>query len=201
VTRAYLLGAMHDGTIRSRTVRISQREDAYVQFLRRLVEREGYRAWTYREGRTRNLYVVEFSKSIFESVEISTEREIVDYVRGYFDADGGIPRNLSHGPYVYFCQKSRSDLALVRSYLVRIGIRCGVIHNPSWRVDPNYWRFYVRRQSLRSFGELVGSWHPTKRLRLRKMIRALQTVSPTPSRRRRVPRADFKAGPDYSYGL
>jgi len=99
VSRAYVLGAMHDGTIRRRTIRISQREEAYVPFLRDLILRLGRRAWTYREGRSRHVYVVEFSRSLFDDVELRTRKDSIDYIRGYFDAEGGLPRSDTADPY------------------------------------------------------------------------------------------------------
>ena len=172
VCRLYLLGAMHDGTIRARTLRISQREKAYVLFLRGLIIANGGNAWIYREGRTRQLYVVEFSKTFLGSPRVRTRGEMIDYVRGYFDAEGGIPSVPSSEPYVYFAQKNRRDLEGVRRILIRLGIACGKIHNPSRREDPNYWRFYVSRRSIRRFAELVGSWHPRKAEALRMMIQS-----------------------------
>src|SRR2546421_7853811 len=87
--KSYLLGAMHDGTVRQRTLRISQREEEYVVFLRSLILAKGKRAWTYREGRTRNLFVVEFSRTLLDGHRLRTRKDIIHYVRGYFDAEGG----------------------------------------------------------------------------------------------------------------
>lgn len=162
MTRAYLLGAMHDGTLRVRTARISQKEEAYVIRVRQVVESLGFRAWTYREGRNRDLYVVEFSRLALEPRHIRSRREVIDYVRGYFDAEGGIPSLRTREPYIYFAQKDLVDLAALRAMLGGLGISCGKVHNPSQRRDPNYWRFYVSRQSHRRFVDLVGSWHPRK---------------------------------------
>ena len=50
MSKAYLLGAMHDGTIRRRTLRISQREKEYILSVRRLIVSLGGNAWIYREG-------------------------------------------------------------------------------------------------------------------------------------------------------
>ena len=161
MSRSYLLGVLHDGTVRPRTIRISQREEVFVSFLKRLIESLGGRAWTYREGRTRELYVVEFSRSFLESHRVQSRRDVVDYVRGYFDAEGGVSSD-SRSPYVYFAQKDRRDLEELYAFLVSLGIEVGKMHNPSRRVDPDYWRFYVRRRSLRRFSDLVGSWHPRK---------------------------------------
>lgn len=169
LTRSYLLGALHDGTVRLRTIRISQREESYVLFLKRLVESLGGRAWTYREGRKRQLYVVEFSRSFLRSHRLRTQEDVFDYVRGYFDAEGGVSSDPSN-PYVYFAQKDRVDLEELQRFLTRLETHTGRIHNPSRRVDPDYWRFYVGRHSLREFARLIGSWHPGKHALLQKMI-------------------------------
>ncbi|MEE9181776.1 MAG: hypothetical protein V3U33_04335 [candidate division NC10 bacterium] len=68
----------------------------------------------------------------------------------------------SRSPYVYSAQKDRRDLEEPYAFLVSLGIEVGKMHNPSRRVDPDYWRFYIRRRSLRRFSDLVGSWHPRK---------------------------------------
>jgi len=162
MSRSYILGAMHDGTVRRRTLRISQKEEAYVLFLRGLVEAAGGRAWTYREGKSRHLYVVEFSRSFLHGHSIRTRQDRIDYARGYFDAEGGIPASLRAVPYVYFAQKDRPDLEEVRAILISMGIGCGKVHNPSRRADPDYWRFYVHRNSLCRFAKTIGSWHPRK---------------------------------------
>jgi len=164
---------MHDGTWRRLTVRISQREEEYVKFIQKMVIGMGARAWTYREGRHRRLYVVEFSRGLLSDHGLRTRRDQADYARGYFDAEGGIPTSPSEEPYLYFAQKNRSDLVSLRRLLGRLGISCGRMHNPSRRMDPLYWRFYVRRNSIRDFFRLVGSWHPRKAKRLASMTRSL----------------------------
>ncbi len=168
MSRSYLLGALHDGTVRHRTIRICQKEEAYISFLKQLIESLGGRAWTYREGKTRDLYVVEFSRSFLEPHRLCSRRDVIDYVRGYFDAEGGISSN-ARSPYLYFAQKDRKDLEELRGFLIGLALEVGRIHNPSRRVDPDYWRFYLRRRSLRRFAELVGSWHPRKSKLLNEM--------------------------------
>ena len=160
--RSYLLGAMHDGTTRRWTLRISQREEEYVIFLKSLILAKGRRAWTYREGLSRNLYVVEFAKRFLEGHRIRTRRETIHYVRGYFDAEGSVASPRASNPYLYFGQKDRLDLEELRSFLGELNVRCGIIHNPSRRVDPEYWRFFVSHDSLARFATVVGSWHPRK---------------------------------------
>jgi len=65
--------------------------------------------------------------------------------------------------YIQITQKDRRDLERVRGFLERPGIRCGRLHNPSVRADPDYWRFYVLSASHWAFAERIGSWHPRKR--------------------------------------
>jgi intein/homing endonuclease len=85
------------------------------------------------------------------------------YVRGFFDAEGGMPHDSSARLYFQLCQKNYQRLDTVKAILSSWGILSGRIHNPSWRADPNYWRLYVASQSHQRFMWLVGSWHPSKR--------------------------------------
>lgn len=153
---------MHDGTIHGSTVRISQKEETYVKMVRELISSAGGRAWIYREGRMRSLYVVEFSHSFLASHTLVSREDLINYARGFFDAEGGVPRDAERAPYLYFAQKNRAELESLREILERLGIRCGTMHRPSARADPDYWRFYVRRESHFRFASVVGSYHPRK---------------------------------------
>src|SRR6266498_5658431 len=57
-TRAYLLGALRDGTFNRfhRTIRISQSDPRWLDNLQRLFLNLGSRSWIYREG-SRNVWV------------------------------------------------------------------------------------------------------------------------------------------------
>jgi hypothetical protein len=124
----------------------------------------GSRSWIYREGR-RNVWVVETTCKLAEATFTSL-REKTAFARGYFDAEGGIPRDSNARFYIQLVQKDRRDLEQVRRFLKDVGIGCGRIHNPSVRVDPDYWRFYVLANSHEDFIERVSSWHPRKRMLL-----------------------------------
>jgi hypothetical protein len=157
---AYLSGASHDGTI-SRlhgTLRISQRDRSWLEMLTEITDRLGYKSWIYREG-SRNVWVLE------TSIKIPSQKPIgsPDFVRGFFDAEGGTPQKPDARFYVQLVQKDRALLAGIRGTLTRSGIECGRLHNPSVRVDPDYWRFFVRACSWATFTDKVGSWHPRKR--------------------------------------
>ena len=170
MTKAYLLGALHDGTARKLTYRIVQKDQEYIRFLLEGIRSLGKNAWMYKEGIDRQLYVVEFSKSFLAGVKVTSVQEKIDYIRGYFDSDGGISRNPKVRYYIYFAQKNLKDLKELRKYLTELGIICGTIHNPSKKVDPNYWRFFISIKSYQRFAEIIGSWHPTKSHFLRMKI-------------------------------
>src|SRR5947199_8574510 len=110
MTKAYLLGALHDGTVRKRTYRIVQKEQDYIEFLVKGIQSLRHNDWMYKEGQTRQLYVAEFSKSLLKDVYITSQQDKIDYIRGYFDAEGGVSRIQSVRYYIYFAQKNLEDL-------------------------------------------------------------------------------------------
>jgi intein-encoded DNA endonuclease-like protein len=83
------------------------------------------------------------------------------YMRGFFDAEGGVPRNGKRF-YIQLAQKDYAKMSAVKKILREIGIESGKIHNPSKRVDPDYWRIFVPVRHHRAFAERIGSWHPVK---------------------------------------
>jgi hypothetical protein len=136
----------------------------------------GHRSWIYREGRSRSFWVLETSASFldveYDARPLARTRQGLDYVRGYFDADGGMPRSPTTRLYLQFSQKSRVSLETVAAILESWDIFCGRVHNPSVRVDRDYWRMYVRSGSVERFFTLVGSWHPRKRQQIEtRMVR------------------------------
>lgn len=170
MTKAYILGALHDGTSRRLTFRIVQKDRGYIEFLLKGIHDLGRNAWMYQEGKTRHLYVVEFSKSLLKNYKIITNKDKIEYIRGYFDAEGGISKNPKVRYYIYFAQKDHKDLEQVRTFLEKLNIRCGEMHNPSRKVDPDYWRFFIHRNSYEKFAKIIGSWHPIKSQFLRMKI-------------------------------
>lgn len=162
VTKAYIIGILHDATQRKTTYRVSQKSEKFVNFVQKGIKDLGGNAWVYKEGKNRSVYIVEFSKSFLKDVKIESEKEKTDYIRGYFDTDGAVAKNNKVRYYIYFCQKDFYDLSVIRNYLIDQGIDCGVIHNPSKKVDPFYWRFFIKARSYNDFAEKIGSWHPEK---------------------------------------
>ena len=187
--RCYLQGALRDGTAspRHRTHRFGQSDPAWLAAIRQALTLLGHRSWTYREGRSRSFWILEtraeFLDVRFDPCPVMGRSAGRAYARGYFDADGGMPRSDGARLYLQYTQKDRADLERLRRLLEVEGISCGRIHNPSVRVDPDYWRFFVRASSWQAFLSRIGSWHPIKRplidARLGRMTMNME-ILPTP---------------------
>jgi hypothetical protein len=174
--QAYLQGALHDGTrsILHNTHRICQKGSDWLSLLSLMLNEVGHGSWIYQEGKTREVYVLETTASFldidYDPDLLETEAECKAYVRGYFDAEGGLPQSPNARFYVQFTQKDRCELTKVKAILESINIQCGILHNPSAQIDPDYWRFFVRAKSYRVFAEKIGSWHPRKQPILQRMM-------------------------------
>jgi uncharacterized protein YbaR (Trm112 family) len=182
IYQPYLQGALHDGTYSHlhRTHRISQKGTDWLSRLVAILAQLGHRSWLYQEGKDRSVFVLETSAP-FLDVDYDPDRlasclERIAYVRGYFDAEGGIPQSARVRFYIQFSQKDRRELDKVKRILESIGIECGKTHNPSRDVDPLYWRFYVRTRSHRAFATRIGSWHPRKAALITDLLQAGGTM-------------------------
>src|SRR3989344_2593781 len=162
MTKAYLLGVLHDSTTRKTTYRIASKSLAFCEFLKKGIHTLGSGAWIYKEGKDRSLWIVEFPQTLLKGVAIKSEQKKTDYIRGFFDAEGGVAKSSKVRYYLYFCQKDLKDLLQVKGYLEELGIVCGKLHNPSKRVDPSYWRFFLSVKSYGDFAKIIGSSHPEK---------------------------------------
>lgn len=162
MSKAYLLGVLHDATERRTTFRIATNNQPFSKILKNGIKKLGSGAWIYKEGKKRNLWIIEFPKSLLKNFRIKSNTDRLDYIRGYFDAEGGVAKSNKVRFYLSFSQKNNSDLTEVRNYLEENNISCGIIHNPSKRVDPNYWRFFIRAKSYAKFIKKIGSLHPVK---------------------------------------
>ena len=165
---AYLQGALHDAYRRKNRIRFSQKGTEWLMVLKGLLEKLGHKSWLYREG-TRDVYDLEttarFLDFEFDLESNRTDGEKVSYIRGFFDAEGGIPHNANAPLYIQLVQKDKEKMQKLKQMLQSLGIKTGVLHNPSRRVDPNYWRIFVSRASHADFARIVGSLHPAKRAR------------------------------------
>lgn len=169
-TKAYLLGILHDASVRKTTYRIATQSRSFAEAIQKGIIYLGKKAWIYKEGRDRNLWIVEFSKNLLKDFEVRTRSDKLFYIRGFFDAEGGIAKSPKVRFYLYLCQKNKECLLQVKRYLTDLEIKSGKIHNPSRKIDPNYWRFYIRAESYRDFAKIISSNHPDKLSLLRMKI-------------------------------
>ena len=168
VLKAYLFGALHDGTFnkKHKTSRIAQSNKHWLVLLQKVLKKLGHNAWIYAEGKDRTVSVIEttapFLQNNVQPCQLVTAEEQIAYIRGYFDAEGGIPKDNKHWMYIQLSQKNYDELAQIVVILESLGVHCGKIHNPSKKVDPEYWRFFISRRSHDDFIKIIGSWHPRK---------------------------------------
>ena len=172
--KAYLLGAIHDATFSSnKRYRFSQKGTEWLEFLKKLFKIIGYNSWIYREGSDRDVYVLETLASFldfsFDPIRLN-KSEKIGYVRGFFDAEGGIPHNKEDRFYIQLVQKDKQKLLKIKKILSELNISVGKIHNPSKKVDPDLWRMYILSNSKDRFIKVIGSWHHRKINILRKRM-------------------------------
>ena len=170
--KAYLLGALHDATFSSnKRYRFSQKGTEWLAVLKELLQKIGYNSWMYKEGKNRDVYVLEtlasFLDFFFNPITLRNKSEKISYIKGYFDAEGGIPRNKKDRFYIQLTQSDKDKLSKIKKILSELGIQVGKIHNPSKKVDPSYWRMYILSKSKQRFVEKIGTWHPKKQITLR----------------------------------
>src|SRR3989338_7559715 len=174
---AYLQGALHDASRNKRTrIRFVQKGSEWLDVLKDLLQMLGHKSWMYREGKDRDVYALETTAQFLDfnldQIQLKEPEEQIAYIRGFFDAEGGIPRNLQSKFYIQLVQKDPEKVAKLKAMLQALNISYGLIHNPSVRVDPDYWRIFVSTKSHQQFVKSIGSWHPRKYkiLRERMMI-------------------------------
>ena len=122
MTKAYLLGILHDATERKTTFRISQKAKNLLSLLHQVSENVGSNAWIYREGKNREVYIVEFSKSLLNNFEIEPLSDKTEYIRGYFDAEGGIAKELKRQVLSLFCPEKSIRFTKGKKISGRAGI-------------------------------------------------------------------------------
>ena len=164
--QAYLLGALHDASLnKGKRYRFTQKGTKWLTLLQKLFQRLGYKSWIYRET-NRDVYTLEtlakFLDFSFDPLTLATEAERVAYIRGFFDAEGGVPRSKDAKFYIQLVQKDQTKVEKLARMLSALDISTGKIHNPSERVDPEYWRVYVSTRSHKDFAQKIGSQHPIK---------------------------------------
>lgn len=165
---AYLHGAMHDASLnKRRRIGFGQKYPEWLYVLRELLFSVGVNSWMYKEGKDRDYYILETVcrdlHFAFDPSILISRKEKIAYIRGFFDAEGGIPRT-DNEFYIQLVQKDYKKIETLKKILASLGISSGKIHNPSKQVDSHYWRIFISRKSHREFASIIGSWHPIKKV-------------------------------------
>jgi hypothetical protein len=163
----YFQGALHDASLnKGKRYRFVQKDRRWLEILSIFLGGLGFKSWIYKEGKHRNVYTLE---TLAPFLDFESDPEVFyapearrGYIRGFFDAEGGIPHHRTDRFYVQFVQKDRVKLQKLTTLLHSMSIVTGAIHNPSRRKNPDYWRFYIATGSHEKFLRDIGSWHPTK---------------------------------------
>ena len=163
---AYLNGAIHDATLnKGKRIRFAQKNKQWLENLQGLLKQIDCNSWIYKEGKDRNIYVLEtLCKDLdfrFDPSRLRDNSEKAFYIRGFFDAEGGIPHTKDRF-YIQLVQKDLDKTNKIKTMLSDIGIESGKIHNPSKKVDPDYWRIFISSKHHKKFAEIVNSYHPVK---------------------------------------
>lgn len=167
IALAYLNGALGDASRNKKSrIRYVQKHPEWLKTLQQQLEVLKAASWIYREGKQRSVFALETCSPYLDFAcdgqRLKTRNERIAYIRGFFDAEGGVPHKANAKFYIQLVQKDKTKIEKLARMLDVLGIKTGKIHNPSVRVDPEYWRVFISMSSHRAFARIVGSWHPVK---------------------------------------
>jgi intein/homing endonuclease len=176
IVLAYLNGALGDASRNKKSrIRYAQKYPKWLELLQQLLAELGSASWIYKEGKDRQVYVLETCCSYLDfdcnEDDLELREEKIAYIRGFFDAEGGVPHSENAKFYIQLVQKDRPKIEMLSRMLTSLDISTGAIHNPSVRVDPEYWRVFISTRSHRAFAQIIGSWHPVKGLILQSRMK------------------------------
>ncbi|MCS7136710.1 MAG: hypothetical protein NZ931_06490, partial [Aigarchaeota archaeon] len=104
-------------------------------------------------------------------VKKQSTQGIINYVRGFWDAEGGMPKNITgrFQPYLSFDQNNYESLTFVRDFLTQIG------YSPTrLTFTGRCWQFRLtRKKEIIRYILEIQTWHPEKKLRQKKLLQFL----------------------------
>ena len=188
---SYLLGALRDASTDIRPgknyeVKIAQKDVKWLIYLQKLFkELFGEGGNLSRHGDYTILRITK-KAAVLRIVEVSeievpqdtwdtptlllqaAEEAKVSYVRGFWDAEGGLPKT-TRQTYISFDQKNRSALEFVRNILITKGF-----HPTNITLTGKCLQFRLtRKKELARYFHEIGTFHPEKHDRFLKMLNAL----------------------------
>ncbi len=188
---AYLLGALRDATTDIRKgknyeLKIGQKDVRWLLYLQKLFKElfgDGGNISPHGDylilritNKAVVLKIVEISEievpqNTWDTPSLlhtAPEAAKIDYVRGFWDAEGGLPKTTKQ-TYISFDQKNRSALEFIRDILITKGF-----HPTRITLTGKCWQFRLtRKMELARYFQEIGTAHPEKRYRFLKMLNAL----------------------------
>ena len=186
----YILGALRDGCLTTQwTIKIKQKNKEWlshvlVPLFKQVFDRKIKNNIYIQEDYTTVWYLAFKDEKIWkylqnlENRSPRTPEEQKFYIMGYWDADGGCPKNstLQKKIYIKFTQKDKKSLIDLKKMIESFGIRCGKVRLSENAQYGKIWRFSItNKEGILKFCKKIGSMHPEKKLRMKTIINLLST--------------------------
>jgi len=188
---AYLLGALRDASTDIRVgknyeVKIGQKDVSWLQLLQSIFKelfdyggnisphgeysilRLTKKTVVHRIVEVSEIEVPQHTWNTPSIIPTLPEASQIDYVRGFWDAEGGLPKTTDQ-TYISFDQMNRPALEFIRNILVTKGF-----HPTNITLTGKCWQFRLtRKKELARYFQEIGTFHSEKRNRYLKMLNAL----------------------------
>ena len=185
----YLIAALRDGSIDNRNcknyeIKIGQTVQRWLSDIIKPIIESNFGVRVNIHG---NLLRLTNKKAVHEIQQISgiqphgwktpeTVKKIplesrIPYIRGFWDAEGGIPKkpencNKAEQMYISFHQKDKEPLVFIRDSLIEMSYKPTNITKCS---EAHEFRI-TRRAHMKRYCTEIGSWHPEKSERMQKLL-------------------------------
>lgn len=177
----YLVGALRDGCLTNqKTIKFKQKNKEWLsetliplffEIFNRKIKNN-----IYNEKKQSVVWCLAFKdKKIWNELKEAVERppktneEVLYYIMGFWDTDGGCPREPSPNKKIYikFTQKDKNSLDQLREMIESFEIKCGKTRVSEIGKNGTIWRFSItNRDGMYKFCNIIGSFHPEKGQRL-----------------------------------
>lgn len=187
----YLVGALRDGCLTSQwTIKIKQKDrrwlsDVLVPIIHETFGKQLKNNIYFQNDKYPVWYLAFKDKKIWNLLKSTTKRspetfeEKLNYIKAFWDADGGCPKNPTRTKKIYikFTQKDKRSLDELKTFLeADFGIKCGRVRISEIKSTGNIWRFTItNKDGIQKFCNKIGSLHPEKKQRLEKITNLLST--------------------------
>ncbi|UCG95379.1 MAG: LAGLIDADG family homing endonuclease [archaeon] len=177
----YLIGVLKDGCLTTQwTIKIKQKNkewlsDVIVPTFKQVFDKE-IKNNIYLQKEYKPVWYLAFKDKLiwqklneFQNRQPKTINEQKFYIMGFWDTDGGCPKNPTPEKkmYIKFTQKEKKSLEELKQMIENFGIKCGKVRISEHNDCGEIWRFSItNKEGIINFCDLIGSLHPEKKRRL-----------------------------------